>query len=178
MTCSILVSYLGPRSNRTSIEMSLQLRKDHGWLTRIWELGAVHCYKDILYSRVWKSTVLQEFDFCFSNVASHSSHHYHICICHFYNIVYIILLSQDQPDDEPDKLSNRVFQFDPSKDRWTECSRMKYSRYRCGSAVLNGEIYILGQTTMLTATVLLSILYGKKNDASTIMCVFFRWYRM
>ncbi|XP_026224880.1 kelch repeat and BTB domain-containing protein 12-like isoform X2 [Anabas testudineus] len=51
---------------------------------------------------------------------------------------------QDQPDDEPDKLSNRVFQFDPSKDRWTECSRMKYSRYRCGSAVLNGEIYILG----------------------------------
>uniref|UniRef100_A0A4W6F664 Kelch repeat and BTB domain containing 12 n=1 Tax=Lates calcarifer TaxID=8187 RepID=A0A4W6F664_LATCA len=34
------------------------------------------------------------------------------------------------PDDEPDK--------------WTECSRMKYSRYRCGTAVLNGEIYILG----------------------------------
>ncbi|XP_014890789.1 kelch repeat and BTB domain-containing protein 12-like isoform X3 [Poecilia latipinna] len=35
---------------------------------------------------------------------------------------------QDQPDDEPDKLSNRVFRFDPSKDRWTECARMKYSR--------------------------------------------------
>ncbi|XP_014843527.1 PREDICTED: kelch repeat and BTB domain-containing protein 12-like isoform X1 [Poecilia mexicana] len=51
---------------------------------------------------------------------------------------------QDQPDDEPDKLSNRVFRFDPSKDRWTECARMKYSRYRCGTAVLNGEIYILG----------------------------------
>nr|XP_043893770.1 kelch repeat and BTB domain-containing protein 12-like [Solea senegalensis] len=51
---------------------------------------------------------------------------------------------QDHPDDEPDKLSNRIFQFDPSKDRWTECSRMKYSRYRCGTAVLNGEIYILG----------------------------------
>uniref|UniRef100_A0A3B3WRT6 BTB domain-containing protein n=1 Tax=Poecilia mexicana TaxID=48701 RepID=A0A3B3WRT6_9TELE len=48
------------------------------------------------------------------------------------------------PDDEPDKLSNRVFRFDPSKDRWTECARMKYSRYRCGTAVLNGEIYILG----------------------------------
>ncbi|KAM3872435.1 kelch repeat and BTB domain-containing protein 12-like [Diretmus argenteus] len=51
---------------------------------------------------------------------------------------------QDQPDDEPDRLSNRVFQFDPGKDRWTEHARMKYSRYRCGSAVLNGEIYILG----------------------------------
>ncbi|XP_043960554.1 kelch repeat and BTB domain-containing protein 12-like isoform X3 [Gambusia affinis] len=51
---------------------------------------------------------------------------------------------QDQPDDEPDKLSNRVFRFDPSKDSWTECARMKYSRYRCGTAVLNGEIYILG----------------------------------
>ncbi|XP_017270520.1 kelch repeat and BTB domain-containing protein 12-like isoform X1 [Kryptolebias marmoratus] len=51
---------------------------------------------------------------------------------------------QEQPDDEPDKLSNRVFQFDPGKDRWTECARMKYSRYRCGTAVLNGEIYIIG----------------------------------
>ncbi|XP_068181155.1 kelch repeat and BTB domain-containing protein 12-like [Antennarius striatus] len=51
---------------------------------------------------------------------------------------------QNLPDEEPDKLSNRVFQFDPGKDRWAECSRMKYSRYRCGSAVLNGEIYILG----------------------------------
>ncbi|KAM4609963.1 kelch repeat and BTB domain-containing protein 12-like [Polymixia lowei] len=51
---------------------------------------------------------------------------------------------QDQPDDEPDRLSNRVFQFDPGKDRWTERARTKYSRYRCGSAVLNGEIYMLG----------------------------------
>ncbi|XP_061909751.1 kelch repeat and BTB domain-containing protein 12-like [Entelurus aequoreus] len=51
---------------------------------------------------------------------------------------------QNLPDEEPDKLSNRVFQFDPGKDRWTECARMKYSRYRCGTAVLNGEIYILG----------------------------------
>ncbi|XP_061591991.1 kelch repeat and BTB domain-containing protein 12-like isoform X1 [Cololabis saira] len=51
---------------------------------------------------------------------------------------------QDQPDDEPDKLSNRVFRFDPSKDRWTECEKMKYSRYRCGTSVLNGEIYITG----------------------------------
>ncbi|XP_049611397.1 kelch repeat and BTB domain-containing protein 12-like isoform X1 [Syngnathus scovelli] len=51
---------------------------------------------------------------------------------------------QSHPDEEPDKLNNRVFQFDPGKDRWKECARMKYSRYRFGSAVLNGEIYILG----------------------------------
>ncbi|KAM9855244.1 kelch repeat and BTB domain-containing protein 12-like [Aulostomus maculatus] len=51
---------------------------------------------------------------------------------------------QHQPDEEPDKLNNRVFQFDPGKDRWSECARMKYSRYRCGTAVLNGEIYVLG----------------------------------
>ncbi|XP_038142202.1 kelch repeat and BTB domain-containing protein 12-like isoform X2 [Cyprinodon tularosa] len=51
---------------------------------------------------------------------------------------------QNQPDDEPDKLCNRVFRFEPGKDRWTECATMKYSRYRCGTAVLNGEIYILG----------------------------------
>ncbi|KAJ0064218.1 hypothetical protein NL108_001530, partial [Boleophthalmus pectinirostris] len=48
------------------------------------------------------------------------------------------------PDEEPDKLSNSVFQFDPGKDRWRVCAQMKYSRYRCGCAVLNGEIYILG----------------------------------
>ncbi|XP_077424530.1 kelch repeat and BTB domain-containing protein 12-like isoform X2 [Vanacampus margaritifer] len=51
---------------------------------------------------------------------------------------------QNHPDEEPDKLNNRVFQYDPGKDRWKECARMKYSRYRFGSAVLNGEIYILG----------------------------------
>ncbi|TWW56762.1 Kelch repeat and BTB domain-containing protein 12 [Takifugu flavidus] len=51
---------------------------------------------------------------------------------------------QQLPEEEPDKLSNRVFRFDTGKDRWTECTSMRYSRYRCGTAVLNGEIYILG----------------------------------
>ncbi|XP_019746722.1 kelch repeat and BTB domain-containing protein 12-like isoform X2 [Hippocampus comes] len=51
---------------------------------------------------------------------------------------------QNHPEEEPDKLSNRVFQFDPGKDRWKECARMKHSRYRFGAAILNGEIYILG----------------------------------
>lgn len=67
------------------------------------------------------------------------------------------LLPQHQPDDEPDKLSNLVFQFDPGKDRWTECASMKYSRYRCGAAVLNGEIYIVGGAQRQTKNFLQSI---------------------
>lgn len=66
-----------------------------------------------------------------------------------------VLLLQHQPDDEPDKLSNRVFQFDRGKDSWTECSRMKYSRYRCGVAVLNEEIYVLGQAKRQTTVLAL-----------------------
>lgn len=57
-----------------------------------------------------------------------------------------VYLLQQLPDDEPDRLSNRVFRFDPVRDRWTECTSMRYSRYRCGVAVLSEEIYILGQT--------------------------------
>lgn len=57
---------------------------------------------------------------------------------------------QDQPDDEPDKLSNRVFQLDPGTDRWIERASMRFSRYRCGTAVLNREIYILGETSKVT----------------------------
>lgn len=53
-------------------------------------------------------------------------------------------LDQNQPDDEPDKLSNRLFQLDPDKEQWTERASMRFSRYRCGTAVLNGEIYVLG----------------------------------
>lgn len=68
------------------------------------------------------------------------------------------LLRQHIPDEELDKLSNRVFQFHPVKDRWTECARMKHSRYRCGAAVLNGEIYILGQTTRRTAAITIDLL--------------------
>ncbi|KAJ8394896.1 hypothetical protein AAFF_G00042510 [Aldrovandia affinis] len=49
-----------------------------------------------------------------------------------------------RPDDEPDSLSDRVFQLDAAGDRWTECRRMSFSRYRCSAAVLNGEIYVLG----------------------------------
>ncbi|KAF7249747.1 Kelch repeat and BTB domain-containing protein 12 [Varanus komodoensis] len=50
----------------------------------------------------------------------------------------------DLPDDEPDRLSNRMLQYDPGQDKWTECTPMKYSKYRFSTAVVNNEIYVLG----------------------------------
>ncbi|KGL84578.1 Kelch repeat and BTB domain-containing protein 12, partial [Tinamus guttatus] len=50
----------------------------------------------------------------------------------------------DLPDDEPDRLSNRMFRYDPGPDKWTECAPMKYSKYRFSTAVVNSEIYVLG----------------------------------
>lgn len=47
-------------------------------------------------------------------------------------------------DDEPDRLSNRILQYNPDTNTWTENCPMKYSKYRCSTAVLNGEIYVLG----------------------------------
>ncbi|XP_010183335.1 PREDICTED: kelch repeat and BTB domain-containing protein 12 [Mesitornis unicolor] len=50
----------------------------------------------------------------------------------------------DLPDDEPDRLSNRTFQYDPGQDKWTEGAPMKFSKYRFSAAVVNSEIYVLG----------------------------------
>nr|XP_060622168.1 kelch repeat and BTB domain-containing protein 12 [Anolis sagrei ordinatus]XP_060622170.1 kelch repeat and BTB domain-containing protein 12 [Anolis sagrei ordinatus] len=50
----------------------------------------------------------------------------------------------DLPDDEPDRLSNKMLQYDPSHDKWTERAPMKYSKYRFSTAVVNNEIYVLG----------------------------------
>ncbi|XP_020368576.2 kelch repeat and BTB domain-containing protein 12 [Rhincodon typus] len=50
----------------------------------------------------------------------------------------------DFPDDEPDRLSNRMFRYDPGRDKWTECGPMEFSKYRFSTAVLNNEIYVLG----------------------------------
>ncbi|KAG7244620.1 hypothetical protein INR49_029639 [Caranx melampygus] len=47
-------------------------------------------------------------------------------------------------DDEPDRLSNRLLEYDPSTNKWTELGPMKYSKYRCSAVVLNGEIYVMG----------------------------------
>nr|XP_019574241.1 PREDICTED: kelch repeat and BTB domain-containing protein 12 isoform X2 [Rhinolophus sinicus] len=48
------------------------------------------------------------------------------------------------PDEEPDRLSNKLLQYDPSQDQWTERAPMKYSKYRFSTAVVNSEIYVLG----------------------------------
>lgn len=47
-------------------------------------------------------------------------------------------------DDEPDCLSNRLLEYDPNTNKWTELAPMKYSKYRCAAVVLNGEIYVMG----------------------------------
>ncbi|XP_030585177.1 kelch repeat and BTB domain-containing protein 12 [Archocentrus centrarchus] len=47
-------------------------------------------------------------------------------------------------DEEPDCLSNRLLEYDPNTNKWTELSPMKYSKYRCSAVVLNGEIYVMG----------------------------------
>nr|KAF6358364.1 kelch repeat and BTB domain containing 12 [Pipistrellus kuhlii] len=50
----------------------------------------------------------------------------------------------DLPDEEPDRLSNKLLQYDPRQDQWTERATMKYSKYRFSTAVVNSEIYVLG----------------------------------
>ncbi|XP_040850850.1 kelch repeat and BTB domain-containing protein 12 [Ochotona curzoniae] len=50
----------------------------------------------------------------------------------------------DLPDEEPDRLSNKLLQYDPSQDRWRERAPMRYSKYRFSTAVVDGEIYVLG----------------------------------
>uniref|UniRef100_A0A3Q1FFL0 Kelch repeat and BTB (POZ) domain containing 12 n=1 Tax=Acanthochromis polyacanthus TaxID=80966 RepID=A0A3Q1FFL0_9TELE len=47
-------------------------------------------------------------------------------------------------DDEPDRLSNRLLEYDPNTNKWTELGPMKYSKYRCSAVALNGEIYVMG----------------------------------
>ncbi|XP_046880622.1 kelch repeat and BTB domain-containing protein 12 [Hypomesus transpacificus] len=47
-------------------------------------------------------------------------------------------------DDEPDRLSNRLLEYDPESNKWTELGPMKFSKYRCSAVALNGEIYVLG----------------------------------
>lgn len=48
-------------------------------------------------------------------------------------------------DDEPDRMSNRLLEYDPETNKWSELGPMKYSKYRCSAVALNGEIYVLGE---------------------------------
>ncbi|XP_062441921.1 kelch repeat and BTB domain-containing protein 12 isoform X4 [Rhea pennata] len=56
----------------------------------------------------------------------------------------------DLPDDEPDRLSNRMFRYDPGQDKWTERAPMKFSKYRFSTAVVNSEIYVLERTPLVS----------------------------
>ncbi|XP_051270225.1 kelch repeat and BTB domain-containing protein 12 [Dicentrarchus labrax] len=47
-------------------------------------------------------------------------------------------------DDEPDRLSNRLLEYNPDTNKWTELGPMKYSKYRCSAVELNGEIFVMG----------------------------------
>ncbi|XP_049719375.1 kelch repeat and BTB domain-containing protein 12 [Elephas maximus indicus] len=58
--------------------------------------------------------------------------------------LYQHFAEMDLPDEEPDRLSNKLLQYDPSQDQWTERAPMKYSKYRFSTAVVNSEIYVLG----------------------------------
>ncbi|XP_066899418.1 kelch repeat and BTB domain-containing protein 12 isoform X3 [Kogia breviceps] len=49
----------------------------------------------------------------------------------------------DLPDEEPDRLSNKLWKYDPSRDQWTEQAPMKYSKYRFSTAVVDSELYVL-----------------------------------
>lgn len=59
-------------------------------------------------------------------------------------------------DDEPDRLSNRLLEYDPSTNKWTELCPMKYSKYRCSAVVLHGEIYVMGKIISLGQLVFFS----------------------
>eukprot|EP00062_Callorhinchus_milii_P006161 gi/632946393/ref/XP_007888536.1/ PREDICTED: kelch repeat and BTB domain-containing protein 12 [Callorhinchus milii] len=64
-----------------------------------------------------------------------------------YNRIYVMggwTPQMDLPNDEPERLSNKMFRYDPDRDKWTECKPMKFSKYRFSTAVLNNEIYVFG----------------------------------
>ena len=48
-------------------------------------------------------------------------------------------------DDEPDRLSNRLLEYDPNTNKWTELAPMRYSKYRCSAVELNGDIFVMGK---------------------------------
>ncbi|XP_063797246.1 kelch repeat and BTB domain-containing protein 12 isoform X2 [Pseudophryne corroboree] len=60
----------------------------------------------------------------------------------------------ERPDDEPNRLSNRMLQYDPIIDKWTELAPMKYSKYRFSVAVVNGEVYVLDRHEVITKEIL------------------------
>lgn len=76
-------------------------------------------------------------------------------------------------DDEPDRLSNRLLEYDPIANKWTELCPMMYSKYRCSAVVLNNEIYVMGKNLCFYHVILDRLLC--KNKCSKMM-LFSRWY--
>lgn len=74
----------------------------------------------------------------------------------------------DLPDEEPDRLSNKLLRYDPSQDQWTERAPMKYSKYRFSTAVVNSEIYVLGEEKLNT-----SFYFSPQFVSMTMKCSFF-----
>lgn len=74
----------------------------------------------------------------------------------------------DLPDEEPDRLSNKLLRYDPSQDQWTERAPMKYSKYRFSTAVVNSEIYVLGEEKLNT-----SFYFSPQFASMTMKCSFF-----
>ncbi|XP_053576806.1 kelch repeat and BTB domain-containing protein 12 isoform X2 [Bombina bombina] len=60
----------------------------------------------------------------------------------------------DHPDDEPDRLSNRLIQYDPVQDKWIQLAPMQYSKYRFSAAVVNSEIYVLDRHEVIIKEIL------------------------
>lgn len=62
-------------------------------------------------------------------------------------------IQMDLPDEEPDRLSNKLLQYDPSQDQWRERAPMRYSKYRFSAAVVNSEIYVLGKKQQIAQNI-------------------------
>ncbi|KAK1795712.1 hypothetical protein P4O66_001200 [Electrophorus voltai] len=57
-------------------------------------------------------------------------------------------------DEEPDRMSNCLLEYDPETNKWNELCPMKYSKYRCCAVALNGEIYVLDRHDIITKDIL------------------------
>ncbi|CAJ0940632.1 unnamed protein product [Ranitomeya imitator] len=58
-------------------------------------------------------------------------------------------LQTDRPDDEPDRLSHRLLQYDPVTDRWKPLAPMNYSKYRFSVAVVMAKFSFWGLNSSL-----------------------------
>lgn len=73
-------------------------------------------------------------------------------------------------DDEPDRLSNRLLEYDPVTNKWTELCPMMYSKYRCSAVVLHNEIYVMGKIlSSANLEIKLSFLMHERHVQTMVM---------